>query len=86
MSTPPVAVCWVSALTALARPKSATLTRPVVGDQDVLGLDVAVDQAGPVGGGERRETGSTSGQRAGRRHRALLADHVAQGVPGDVAP
>ena len=28
MSTPPVAVCWVSALTALARPKSATLTRP----------------------------------------------------------
>src|SRR6478609_9678394 len=28
MSTPPVAVCWVSAETALARPKSATLTRP----------------------------------------------------------
>ena len=28
MSTPPVAVCWVSALTARARPKSATLTRP----------------------------------------------------------
>ena len=28
MITPPVAVCWVSALTALARPKSATLTRP----------------------------------------------------------
>ena len=26
--TPPVAVCWVSALTALASPKSATLTRP----------------------------------------------------------
>ena len=28
MMTPPVAVCWVSALMALARPKSATLTRP----------------------------------------------------------
>ena len=28
MSTPPVAVCWVSALTARARPKSATLIRP----------------------------------------------------------
>ncbi len=28
MRTPPVAVCWVSALTALARPKSATLIRP----------------------------------------------------------
>ena len=28
MITPPVAVCWVSALTALARPKSATLIRP----------------------------------------------------------
>ena len=28
MMTPPVAVCWVSAVTALARPKSATLTRP----------------------------------------------------------
>ena len=28
MRTPPVAVCWVSALTARARPKSATLIRP----------------------------------------------------------
>ena len=28
MSTPPVAVCWVSVPTALASPKSATLTRP----------------------------------------------------------
>ena len=28
ISTPPVTVCWVSALIALARPKSATLTRP----------------------------------------------------------
>ena len=47
--TPPVAVCWVSALTALASPKSATLTPAVVADQHVLGLDVAVDQAGAVG-------------------------------------
>lgn len=33
ISTPEVAVCWVSALTALARPKSATLIRlaPVPG-------------------------------------------------------
>ena len=28
ISTPPVAVCWVSALMARARPKSATLMRP----------------------------------------------------------
>ncbi len=28
MSTPWVAVCWVSALTAFASPKSATFTRP----------------------------------------------------------
>ena len=85
MITPPVAVCWVSALTALARPKSATLTRPpaLVGDQDVLGLDVAMDDAGAVGGGERRDDRLKQRQGMGRGHWGLGADHVAQGVTGD---
>ena len=56
----------------------------LVGDQDVLGLHVAVDQPGPVGRGERRDDRLEQGQRPARRHRALLADHVAQGVPRDV--
>ena len=85
MSTPPVAVCRVSVVTALASPKSATFTRPptIVGDEDVLGLDVAMDHAGAVGGGERRDDRLEQRQRLGRRHRGLGADHVAQGVAGD---
>ncbi len=68
----------------LRQPEVGDLDPPVVRDEDVLGLDVAMDQAGAVG---RREGGQhrlDEGQGARRRHRALLADHVAQGVAGDV--
>ena len=39
----------------LGQAEVGDLDPAVVGDQDVLGLDVAVDQAGAVGGGQRRE-------------------------------
>ena len=68
----------------LGQAEVGDLDPAVVGDQDVLGLDVAVDQAGPVGVREGREDRLHEGQGARRRHRALLADHVAQRVPGDV--
>ena len=55
----------------------------VVGDQHVLGLDVTVDEARPVGGGQCGQHGLEERERPGGRHRALLADHVAQRVPGD---
>ena len=53
----------------------------VGGDQHVLGLDVAVDQAGAVRRGQRGEHRLDQGERPRRSHRALLADQVAQGVP-----
>ena len=56
----------------------------LVGDEHVLRLDVAVDQARAVGRGEGGDDRLEQRQRPGRRHRRLLADHVAQGVPGDV--
>ena len=56
----------------------------LVGDEDVLRLHVAVDQAGPVGRGEGGDDRLQQGQRPRRRHRRLLADHVAQRVAGDV--
>ena len=56
----------------------------LVADQHVLRLHVAVDQAGAVGGGEGGDDRLEQRQRPGGRHRRLLADHVAQGVAGDV--
>ena len=84
MSTPPVAVCWVSALTALARPKSATLTRPSSAMRTFSGLTSRWIRPARWACGERREHRLDQRQRPRGRHRALLADHVAQGVPGDV--
>ena len=56
----------------------------VVGQQHVLGLDVAVQDPGVVGGRERAEHRLDHRQRLGRRHRGFLADQVAQGQAGDV--
>ena len=84
MSTPPVAVCWVSAETALASPKSATLTRPSSAISTFSGLTSRWIRPAAVRVRERGEHRLDEGQRPRRRHRALLADHVAQGVPGDV--
>ena len=56
----------------------------VVGQQHVLGLDVAVQDAGGVRRGERAEHGLDHGERLRRRHRRFLADQVAQGQAGDV--
>ena len=52
----------------------------VVGDQDVLGLDVAVDEAGGVRGREGLEHGVEEDQRLRRGQRAVLPQDVAQGA------
>ena len=55
MATPaPVSVAPEPPESALAMPKSVTMTRPRDAlEQDVVGLDVAVDDGEPVGGAER---------------------------------
>ena len=50
--TAPVWVRLSSVLTARAIPKSVTLTLPVVGDEHVAGLHVAVDHAVAMGVGQ----------------------------------
>ena len=55
----------------------------VVGEQDVLGLDVAVHQAGLVGGAERGEHRLEHLERLARAEVALGPDQVAQGAPAD---
>jgi hypothetical protein len=57
--------------------------RRLVGDEDVLGLDVAVDHAGAVGRGQRRDDRLQEGQRLRGGHRGLGPDDVTQGVAGD---
>ena len=53
------------------QPEVGDLDAAVVGEQDVLGLHVAVDDAGVVGGGERGEHRLDERQRLGGRHRGL---------------
>ena len=60
------------------------LDAAVVGEQDVLGLDVAMEDAGGVRGGERTEYRLDHGQCLRGRHRRFLADQVAHGEAGDV--
>jgi hypothetical protein len=67
----------------LGQPEVGDLDPAVVGDEDVLGLDVAVHDPGAVRGGERGDDRLQQRERPRRRHRALLGDGVAQGVPGD---
>ena len=66
------------------QPEVGDLDPAVVGEQDVLGLHVAVDHPGLVRGGQRGQHRVEHGERLGRRHRGFLADQVAQGVAGDV--
>ena len=56
----------------------------VVGDQDVLGLDVPVHEAGGVGGGEGLEHGVEEHERLLGRERAVLPQDVAQRPARDV--
>ena len=60
------------------------LDRAVVVDDDVLGLDVAVDQALGVGLGERLQHRLEHVERGPGREQALLAQDVAQGLAGHV--
>jgi hypothetical protein len=70
-ATVPVAVmpdrpaCWK----LLARPKSATRARRRLGQQHVVGLQVAVDETCLVGGGEALERLDGDAQRRRQRHR-----------------
>ncbi|CAI9419720.1 hypothetical protein HIDPHFAB_03834 [Nocardioides sp. T2.26MG-1] len=61
------------------QPEVGHLDPAVLGDEHVLGLDVAVDDAGPVGRGQGGQHRLDQRERPRRRHRALLADQVAQG-------
>ena len=84
ISTPPVAVCWVSALTARASPKSATLTRPSSAIRTFSGFTSRWIIPARWAAASAESTGSISASALRRRHRRLLADQVAQGVAGDV--
>ena len=83
-SSVPEALVVVAAVTARASPKSATLTDAVLAEDDVLGLDVAVDEARVVGGGDRLEDRVEQVEGGARRERSLGGEHVAQGAPRDV--
>ncbi len=64
--TPWVAVCWVSALTALASPKSATLTRPSSAMSTFSGLTSRCTRPARWAAASAESTGSiTASARAG---------------------
>ncbi|CAA9286601.1 MAG: hypothetical protein AVDCRST_MAG48-175, partial [uncultured Friedmanniella sp.] len=60
------------------------LDLPAVGEQHVLGLDVAVHEPGVVRRGQRGEHGLDDLERPGRRHRRLAEDDVAERGAVDV--
>ncbi len=60
MRTPPVAVCWVSVPTALARPKSATFTRPSSAIRTFSGLTSRCTMPARCAAASAETTGSTS--------------------------
>ena len=66
------------------QPEVGDLDRAVVGDQHVLGLDVAVHDARVVGRRQRGQHRREQVQRPRRRQRRLLADHVTQRAARDV--
>ncbi len=67
----------------LGQPEVGDLDPAVVGDEDVLGLDVTVDQAGAVRGRQCGHHRLEQREGAGGRERRLLADGVTQRVAGD---
>jgi hypothetical protein len=66
------------------QPEVRHLHPAVVGDKDVLGLDVAVHEAGVVRGRQRRQDRLQQRQRVRRGKRSLVADDVAKGASRDV--
>ena len=59
-------------------PEVGHLDLAVAADDDVLWLDVAVDEAGRVGGAQRQQDRLEDRDRLARRQRRLLVDDVAQ--------
>ncbi len=60
-------------------PEVGNLQRPVVGDENVSRFHVTVDDAVPVGVGERVADAATDGGYAFRRQRTLVAQEVFEG-------
>ena len=82
-----MAVCWVSALTALASPKSATLTPPPCASSAMStfsGLTSRWMSPARWAAASAETHRLEQRERPDRAHRRLLADDVAQRVPGDV--
>ena len=67
------------AATSFARPKSAIFTRPVAVEQDVLGLDVAVDDALVVRVLQRVADLRDDRERLRAASRRAVADHLRAG-------
>ena len=66
------------------QPEVGDLDPPVVAEQHVLGLDVAVHDAGPVRRGQRPQHRLEQRQGAGRRQRPAVAQQRAQVAAVDV--
>ena len=66
------------------QPEVGHLDLATVGDEHVLGLDVAVDVAGLVGGGEAGEDGLEDVQGGARGEGTLGVHHGSRGAPLDV--
>ena len=82
-SSTPVCAVDVAAGDGAGQPEVGDLDHAVLAQDDVLGLDVAVDQAGAVRRAERLQDRVEDVERRARGQRALGLHHLAQGVPGD---
>ena len=66
------------------QPEVGDLHAPVIRDEDVLGLDIAMHEACVVRGGEGFENRVEHGECLLGGERAVVAQDIAQGAPGDV--